>query len=127
MSKPDPDPAVESDAGYETLADEMRALLREAQDMARAELSYQIARATLAGRYAGRLVALGLLALALVFFALMALVVGLLLALVPGLGPWGAMLAVVLGLVAASAAVACALRAGWRRLLRLLRDADDAP
>ena len=123
MSKPDPDPADE-DTGYETLADELRALVREAEGMARAELSYQIARATLAGRYAGRLIGLGLLALALVFFALMALVVGLLLALAPGLGPWGAMLAVVLGLVVASAAVVFALRAGWCRLLRLLRDAD---
>ena len=126
MSKPDPDPDFDQ-PDHETLADELRALLREAQDMARAEIAYQIARATLAGRYAGRLIGLGLLGLALVFFALMALVVGLLLALVPHLGPWGAMLAVVLGLVLAGAVVVFALRAGWRRLLRLLRDADDAP
>ena len=125
MAPPDaPDP---SDPGYQTLIGELRALAREAERMARAELAYQIARAALAARFAGRLVALGLLALALVFFALMALVVGVLLALLPCLGPWGAMGVVVGGLLLACFAVVLALRAGWRRLLRLLRGDGEAP
>ena len=64
-----------------------------------AELAFQKARAGFVLRRAKGILALGALALALLFFVLMALIVGLLLALAPLLGPWGALGAVVCGLL----------------------------
>ena len=59
------------------------------------EIEYQKARAALAARLALRIAGLGALALALVFFLLMAIVMGGLLGLSPMVGPW-----VALGIVA---------------------------
>lgn len=79
-----------------------RTLLEDGQTLLAAEIEFQKARAGFVlGRAKGILV-LGALALALLFFALMALVVGLLLALAPLIGPWGALAAVVLGILALS-------------------------
>lgn len=131
MPEPTHDPAEEPGANpsdgddHETLLDELRALAEEAQAMASAEIVYQLARLQLAGKFLGRIVGLGLLALALAFFALMALVVGLIGALAPQLGPWGAMLAVVLALILATILTVGAVKSGWRRLLRLLLDDTD--
>jgi uncharacterized membrane protein YqjE len=121
MTTPSPDPADEAEGRrYETLGDELRATVEEARSAASAEISYQMARLQLAGSYLGRILGLGLLAVALVFFALMALVVGLVLALTPLLGPWGAMLAVIAALALSILVTFRVIRAGWRRLIRLL-------
>ena len=126
MTTPSPDPDEDFEGRrYETLGDELRATVEEARSAALAEIAYQIARFTLVGRYLGRIVGLGLLAAALVFFALMALVMGLVLALAPMLGPWGAMLAVIAALALGTLAAAYAIKAGWRRLLRLLGDSGN--
>lgn len=87
-------------AADDSLLGGARALLEDGQTLLAAEIEFQKARAGFVlGRAKGILV-LGALALALVFFALMALVVGLLLALAPLIGPWGALAAVVLGILA---------------------------
>lgn len=84
----------------ESLLGGARALLEDGQTLLTAELEFQKARAGFVlGRAKGILVLAGL-ALALLFFALMALVVGLLLALAPLIGPWGALAVVFLGLLA---------------------------
>lgn len=88
------------------------------------EVAFQRARAVLASRIVGRIAALAALALALVFFCLMALVVGLLLALAPLLGTWQA-LGIVVGVLALGMALAAwAARRAWRRLKRVLRGGD---
>lgn len=121
------EPPNAEEPGHETLAEELRALVDEGRAMARAEIAYQSARLALVGRIVGRIAGYGALALALVFFALMALVVGILLALVPLLGVWGAMGAVVAALLLATLAALLAIRAGLRRLRRLLGEAGGNP
>ena len=112
-------PTPESDEQPETLANELRGLMAEARTAFGAEVAYQSARASLAGRIIARMAGLVALALALVFFVLMALVVGTLLALGPVLSPWGALAAVLLVLVLAIGLAALGIKAGLRRLKRL--------
>jgi 4-amino-4-deoxy-L-arabinose transferase-like glycosyltransferase len=110
-----------------TLEDDLRQMIGDARGWAEAELVWQKARALFAGKQIGVIALLGLLALVLVFFSLMALVLGLVLALTPMLGAWGAMAAVTGGLLlaAALAALLAALRA--RRMLRLIADRKTEP
>lgn len=78
------------------LGDGIRALLEDGQTLFEAEIAFQQARV---GYVLGRAKGIALLLVAtlfLAFFFLVALVVGLLLALTPLVGPWGA-----LGIVAA--------------------------
>lgn len=110
-----------------TLAEDVRALIAEAQVMARAEIAYQAARLSLGGKIVGRIAGFGALALALVFFAVMALVMGVLLALIPVLGAWAAMGGVVAALLLATLGALLGVRAGVRRLRRLFSDQDPAP
>ena len=71
--------------------------------MLEAELNYQRKRVTYGLARSKGIVGLVLLGLALLFFALMALIVGLLLALAPMLTPWGALGVVFGGIVIAAA------------------------
>lgn len=109
----------------ESLADELRALIAAGRRMAAAEFAYQSTRARLMGRAVGWIAAAGALALALAFFVLMALVVGLLLALAPLIGAWGAMGAVVGGLLVATLSAGLVVRLNLRRLLALIRGEKD--
>ncbi|GAO55592.1 phage holin family protein [Novosphingobium sp. MD-1] len=107
MSPPSPPesgtevPAGEADA---SLTGTLRALIDDGQTLFEAELAYARARATYGWGRAKGIVALLLLALAFAFFTLVALVVGLLLALTPLLTPWGALAFVGLGLGGLAAA-----------------------
>lgn len=90
----------ETAAGNDSLLGSARALFEDGQTLLAAEIEFQKARAGFVlGRAKGILV-LAAMALVLLFFALMALVMGLLLALAPLIGPWGALAVVVLGLLA---------------------------
>lgn len=83
----------------DSLLSDARALLEDGQTLLAAEIAFQKARVGFVlGRAKGILVLAGL-ALALLFFALMAMVVGLLLALTPLIGPWGALAVVFVGLL----------------------------
>ncbi len=129
MSQTDPgsEDVAGEDATAPSLAALLRALIEDAQTLVEAETGYW--RRAL-GYALGRVKALAILlvlALFFLFFTLMALVVGLLLALAPLLGAWGA-----LGLVAGTLALAtgaCAWLAlrGGKRMIRLLtlRDTGD--
>jgi len=115
MTEPDP-------AEPPSLATLLRALIEDAQTLAEAELGYW---RTALGFAVARIKTIALLlvgALFFAFFALMALVVGLLLALAPLIGAWGAMalVTVVLALVA-TWCVRRAITRG-RRMIGLLRD-----
>ncbi|MBX9885357.1 MAG: phage holin family protein [Novosphingobium sp.] len=117
--------------GGETAADDgllggARALLEDGQTLLAAEIAFQKARAGFVlGRAKGILV-LGVLALALLFFALMALVVGLLLALAPLVGPWGALAVVVLGLLALTGLSVLGVIRRIGAITRALKGKDDA-
>ena len=103
-----------------------RALLEDGQALLEAELAFQKARAGFVlGRVKGVL-ALGALALALLFFALMALVMGLLLALAPLIGPWGALAVVVLGLLALTGLSVLGAVRRVKAITRTLKGKDNA-
>lgn len=96
---PIPSPEMGDDPRERSLIADLRQLAGEARAYAEAELALQKARASHAGQEAKAIALLGALALALAFFALMALVIGSLIALGPVLTAWGAMAAVTLALL----------------------------
>lgn len=115
----DPSPPAPS------ITDEVRLLIAAALEMASFELAYQTLRARLAVGTLPWIAGGAAVALALLFFAVMALVVGLLLALAPVLGHWGALGAVVGGLLVLTLIAALVALNGVRRLMALLRDGKD--
>jgi Flp pilus assembly protein TadB len=119
-----PSPA---DAAERSLVDDVRQMVDDGRTLLEAELAYQKSRAMVAGQGAKGIAGWGALALALVFFALMALVMGLLLALSDMVGGWIATLVVVLGLLLAAGL--CAMTAGkrWKRMSKQLSDAEQVP
>jgi uncharacterized membrane protein len=126
MDEPDPPLIAEAEA-EPTLADDLRQLAADGRTLLEAELAYQKSRAAVAGKAVKSVAGWGALALALVFFALMALVVGLLLVLAPLLGGWGAMAAVFAGLLAAAALSGWIAARRWKRTAAQLADRGDAP
>lgn len=105
-----------------SLIAELRALQAEARTYAEAELAWQKARATHLARNAKGVAALGALALALAFCALMALVFGLVLGLSSLIGPWGATAVATIALLLV-AALCAGLAAG--RLRRTMTEIDS--
>ena len=108
--------AAGEEARHRPLEDDLRGLFDSGLALARAELALQQARA---GYAAGRLKSialLGLLALALVFFALVALTVGLVVGLTPLIGAIGATLAVFGGLLIVAALSALLAASRWKRM-----------
>ena len=103
------------------LTTEIENLIAAAKAAFSSEVAFQRARALLASKMVGRIAGLAVLALVLVFFFLMALVVGLLLALAPLLGTWQALGVVVAALVLGMALAAWGARRAWRRLKRILK------
>jgi hypothetical protein len=93
----------------------LRALIENAQLLIEAETGYWRKALAFALRRAKSVALLGVLALFFLFFTLMALVVGLLLALAPLIGAWGA-----LGLVTALLALATG-GCGWLAVRRAKR------
>ncbi len=108
-----------------SIADELRLLIAAAKAAASAEVAYQSTRARLMAKAAAWIAGGAVLALVLLYFVLMALVVGLLLALAPLLGHWGALGAVVGGLLLATLIAALVAWGGLRRFMALLRDGKD--
>lgn len=108
-----------------SVVDDIRRLIVAVRQFAQAELAYQSMRARLMAKAAGAIAGFGALALALLFFAAMALILGLLLALAPLLGPWGAMGAVVGGLVIATVIAGLLAWRGVSNFMALLRDGKD--
>ncbi|WP_374528616.1 phage holin family protein [Novosphingobium sp.] len=123
-------PLIAAQAGDEardrSLVDDVRQLVSDGKTLLEAELAYQKTRAAVAGAGAKGVAGWAALALALLFFTLMALVMGLLLALTPLLGGWGAMALVVLGLLAAAGLSGWAAAQRWKKMSEMLADTDDA-
>jgi uncharacterized membrane protein len=100
------------------LFDSLRALIDDSQTLAEAELAYQQVRARYALGRAKGIAAFVVLGLFLLFFTLVALVVGLLLALTPLVGAWTALGIVGVGLLAGT--LICAMTA-IKRITQLKR------
>ena len=113
LSEPDRD-SDEPEA--QSLADEIRELVAAARARAETELAFQAARAGLLARFAAIAAGLGCLALILLFYALMAAVFGLVLALTQAIGAWAATGVVVGGLVLVAL---LALLLVWGRVRRI--------
>ncbi|MCC6925886.1 phage holin family protein [Novosphingobium sp.] len=112
------------DAAERSLVDDLRQMVDDGRTLVEAELAYQKSRALVAGQGAKGIVGWGALALVLVFFALMALVMGLLLALSELVGGWLAMVIVVLGLLLAAGLAGMAAGKRWERMSRQLSDSE---
>jgi Flp pilus assembly protein TadB len=82
-----------------SLYDDIAGLIEDGKTYAEAELAFQKARMSYAAQRGKSIATFGGLAIFLVLLALMALVLGLVLGLTPYLGAFGAMGAVVLGLL----------------------------
>ena len=117
-------PAEAGDAA--TLSEDVHRLIDEGKALAAAKLTWQKARAAYAGRQAGGIALLALCATSLIFFALMALGLGAVIALGPALGAWGATAAVAgtLLILALIAGLVAMLKA--RSTARLIADQRDA-
>lgn len=107
-----------------SLQNDLKDLAEVARTYAEAEAEFQKARASYAGGAIKGLALLGVGAALAVFFALVALVVGLVIALTPEIGPWGAT-AVVTGVLLVVAFV-CAhmLKTRARRMMQVLSNAE---
>jgi hypothetical protein len=109
------------------LVGDLRQLAADGRTLLEAELNYQKSRAAVAGKAFGSIAGWVALTLALVFFALMALVMGLILALTPLLGGWGAIAAVVFGLLVAAALAGGIAAQRGKRTAAQLADKSEAP
>ena len=117
-------PLIEENAADRSLVADVRQLVEDSRTLVEAEIAYHKSRAIVAGQAAKGVAGWISLALALVFFALMALVLGLVLALVPALGAIGATVAVVLGLLAMGALSGWVAVRRWQRAAALIADPE---
>ena len=115
-----------ADAAERSLVDDVRELVNDGRTLLEAELAYQKSRAALAGRTAKSMAGWIALALSLVFFALMALVMGLLLILAPLIGAVGATVLVILALLAAAGLSGWVAVRRWQAMSRKLSEEDAA-
>jgi len=115
-----------ADAAERSLVDDVRELVSDGRTLLEAELAYQKSRAALAGRTAKSMAVWIALALSLVFFALMALVMGLLLILAPLIGAVGATVLVILALLAAAGLSGWVAVRRWQAMSRKLSEEDAA-
>lgn len=88
-----------SEARERSLNEDLHQLAQDARAYAQAEFQFQKSRAAYAASASKSIVLYAVLALVLVFFAIMALVVGLVIALGPLLTPWGSTAVVTLALL----------------------------
>lgn len=105
-----------------TLAEDVQQLIRDARALAEAEFAFQKTRAAYAGAEAKGIALLGVVAVVLVFFAVMALVVGAVIALGPVLTAWGAMAGVTLALLTIAGICALAAKVRLKRLKNAISD-----
>lgn len=113
-------------AAERSLVDDLRHLAADGRTLLEAELAYQKSRAAVAGSAAKGVAGWGALGLALVFFALMALVMGAMMALSAMLGAWVATAIVVLALLLGAGLCALVARARWQRTAALLAEPEEA-
>lgn len=90
-------PADGADQPKPGMIDQLRGLYADGREMIDAEIGFQKARIGAVGRQVRTMALLAIVGLILISCALIALVVGTMIALIPELGAWGAMAATVVG------------------------------
>lgn len=123
----DQPPLIAENAAERSLVDDVRQLANDGRTLLEAELAYQKSRALVAGQAAKGVAGWGALALALVFFALMALVLGLILVLAEAIGPFWATVVAFLGLLCFAALSGWIAARLWQRASAQLADAEVVP
>lgn len=121
---PEDVPNEATDPADRSLIEDLRLLAGDAKSLAQAEIAYQKSRAGVIGSGLGKIAGLGALALLLVWLALVALVIGLLFALIPLLTAWGATAVVTVGLLVLAGVVALWAKASWRKISLLISDEE---
>lgn len=118
---------IAENAAERSLVDDVRQLATDGRTLLEAELAYQKSRAVVAGQAAKGVAGWGALALALVFFALMALVMGLVLVLAEAIGALWATVAAFVGLLAIAALCGWIALRRWQRASAQLAETEPAP
>ncbi|KHK91268.1 phage holin family protein [Novosphingobium malaysiense] len=121
LSSDEPAPLAEQSEDP-TIAEDLRQLADEAKTLAQAELAFQKSRTAYAGSQSKTIAALLVVAAVLVFFAVMAMVTGTVIALGPVLGLWGAMAAVTLSLFVLAGVCALAARSRFKHMMAIVSD-----
>ena len=119
LTKPDP-----SNAQARSLVDDLRALIDDGRTFVEAELAYQSSRARFAGKGIKSIALFGVLGAALAFFALMALIVGAVIALVPVLSAWGATAAVCGACLLLTAVCFAIASSRWKHMAKQIAGKD---
>lgn len=112
-----PPPLELEDEENLTLLEDLRLLASETRSMARTEIAFQKSRAAYATSEVRNVAVLTGIAAVFIFFAIMASVVGLVIALVPLIGAWGATALVTFALLLVAGLCAIAAK---RRISRLM-------
>ena len=124
-----PPPLIKPDtrtAAERSLVDDVKHLVADGRTLLEAELAYQKSRAVVAGAGAKGMAGWGALALALVFFALMAGIIGLLVGLGALIGMFAATGVMVALLLVLAALAGLAVNRRWRRMTAALEREDPA-
>ena len=119
------DAALEDAREDRSLQDDLRLLAQDARDLAKAELAFQKSRAAYAGGEMRNIALLGIAAAVLLFFAVMALVVGLIIALTPLITAWGAMAVVTLSLLLLTGLCVFGAAGRWKRMAAIISAEDQ--
>lgn len=115
-----------SGAAERSLVEDIKDLASDGRTFLEAELAYQKSRAAVAGAGAKGIAGWASLALALVFFALMALVLGVLLGIAEFIGIWAATGVTVLVVLSAAGLAGLAANRRWQRMRAALLDEPKA-
>lgn len=118
---------VTGDAAERSLVDDVKHLVADGRTLIDAELAYQKSRAAVAGAGIKGIAGWGALALALVFFALMAAVIGVLFAIGELIGILAATGVVVLVLLLFASLAGLAAFKRWSRMTAALEREEPAP
>lgn len=116
------DPAIPDDS---SLIEDIQILVEDGKTYLEAELQYQKSRVAVAVSYGRSGAVYGVAALAIVHLALVALVVGLVIALTTLVGPWIATVIVVGALVVVAGFLAVAAKRRFGRIGTALREASE--
>ncbi len=109
-----------------SLVEDVRLLIGEARTFAQAEVAYQKTRAAYVGAQTKAIAVLGLGAVVLVVFAVMALVLGAVIAVGTLIGPWLAMIVVPLAILIVAAIMGISARNRSKKMLALVLDKGGA-
>ncbi|MGH6746813.1 phage holin family protein [Novosphingobium sp.] len=109
-----------------SLIEDVRLLLGEARTFAQAEVTYQKTRAAYLAAETKSIAVLGVGAAVFVFFALMALVLGAVIAVGTLIGPWLAMVAVPVAILLVALFMGLSARGRVKRMMAILKEKEGS-